>query len=102
MMHCNGCAVVLLQEFTYSGRTIIQRCPSCQANFENAIHVARGYCLRLKLVGFRTQARKLRVITHRDRDFPHRNAMAPPELPADAPVAFLCEPIEIRIGVTLR
>ena len=36
------------------------------------------------------------------RDVPDRNAMAPPQLPADAPVALLAEPVEIRLGIALR
>src|SRR5689334_1973594 len=32
---------------------------------------------------------------------PHRDAVAPPQLPADTPVAFLAQPVEEALGVTL-
>ena len=34
-------------------------------------------------------------------DRPHRNSMSPPKLPADRPVAFFAEPIEIAFGVAI-
>ena len=37
-----------------------------------------------------------------ERGGPNRNPMTPPQLPTNAPVAFLTQPVEICLGITLR
>ena len=46
--------------------------------------------------------RKAAILSAAAVQRPHRNLVPPPQLPADGPIAFLAQPVEVALGVAFR